>query len=110
MILKQRLTLPTRGRGTYDMTAQVEGVAGRAGIAIGFCHHTSASLIWCENADPTARRDLDGFLGRLVPDGDHLFDHIDEGPDNMPAHVRAILTKMGFAQPRPRRRASTGWA
>ena len=103
MIVQQRLTVRTHGRGTYDITAQVEAVARRAGIAIGlchvFCHHTSASLILCENADPTVRRDLEAFLGRLVPDGDHLFDHTDEGPDDMPAHVRAILTKMDLTLP-----------
>jgi secondary thiamine-phosphate synthase enzyme len=103
MIVQQRLTVRTHGRGTYDITAQVEGVARRAGIAIGlchvFCHHTSASLILCENADPTVRRDLEAFLGRLVPDGDHLFDHTDEGQDDMPAHVRAILTKMDLTLP-----------
>ncbi len=103
MIVQQRLTVPTRGRGTYDITDQVEAVARRAGIAVGlchvFCHHTSASLILCENADPTVRRDLEAFLGRLVPDGDRLFDHSDEGPDDMPAHVRAILTKMDLTLP-----------
>ena len=103
MIVQQRLTVRTHGRGTYDITAQVAAVARRAEIAIGlchvFCHHTSASLILCENADPTVRRDLEAFLGRLVPDGDHLFDHTDEGPDDMPAHVRAILTKMDLTLP-----------
>jgi secondary thiamine-phosphate synthase enzyme len=103
MIVQQRLTVRTHGRGTYDITAQVAAVARRAEIAIGlchvFCHHTSASLILCENADPTVRRDLEAFLGRLVPDGDHRFDHTDEGPDDMPAHVRAILTKMDLTLP-----------
>jgi secondary thiamine-phosphate synthase enzyme len=103
MIVQQRLTVTTHGRGTYDITAQVEGVSRRAGITIGlchvFCHHTSASLILCENADPTVRRDLEAFLECLVPDGDHLFDHTDEGPDDMPAHVRAILTKMDLTLP-----------
>jgi secondary thiamine-phosphate synthase enzyme len=61
--------------------------------------HTSASLILCENADPTVRRDLEAFLARLVPDGDPLFRHDDEGPDDMPAHVRAILTKMDLTVP-----------
>ena len=103
MIVQQRLTVSTRGRGTYDITALVEGVVSGAGIAAGlchvFCHHTSASLILCENADPTVRRDLEGFLARLVPDGDRGFDHTDEGPDDMPAHVRAILTKMDLTLP-----------
>ena len=103
MIVQQSLALPTRGRGTYDITRQIEGVVRGAGIAVGLCHvfvhHTSASLILCENADPTVRRDLEAFLARLVPDGDRLFDHTDEGPDDMPAHVRAILTKMDLTLP-----------
>ena len=103
MIVQRRLTLSTRGRGTYDLTAQVDGVVRNAGIATGFCqvfvHHTSASLMLCENADPAVRRDLEAFLSRLVPDGDRLFDHRDEGPDDMPAHVRAILTKMDLTLP-----------
>jgi secondary thiamine-phosphate synthase enzyme len=103
MIVQRRLTVSTRGRGTYDITALVEGVVSGAGIAAGlchvFCHHTSASLILCENADPTVRGDLEAFLARLVPDGDRIFDHRDEGPDDMPAHVRAILTKMDLTLP-----------
>ena len=59
----------------------------------------TGSLILCENADPTERRDLEGFLARLVPDGDGLFDHTDEGPNDMPAHVRAILTKTDLTLP-----------
>jgi secondary thiamine-phosphate synthase enzyme len=97
------LTLETRGRGTYDITNQVQERAQASGVRTGTCHcfvqHTSASLILCENADPTVRRDLETFLARLVPDGDRLFDHTDEGPDDMPAHVRAILTKMDLTLP-----------
>ncbi len=103
MIVQQGLTVSTRGRGTYDITGQIEGVARGAGIDTGLCHvfvhHTSASLMLCENADPTVRRDLEAFLVRLVPDGDRLFDHTDEGPDDMPAHVRAVLTKMELTLP-----------
>jgi secondary thiamine-phosphate synthase enzyme len=103
MVAQQRLTLATRGRGTYDITGQVEGVVRGAGVATGICHvfvhHTSASLILCENADPTVRRDLEAFLARLVPDGDRLFDHTDEGPDDMPAHIRAVLTKADLTLP-----------
>jgi secondary thiamine-phosphate synthase enzyme len=103
MILQRRLRVSTPGRGTYDITGQIEGVVRGAGIATGLCHvfvhHTSASLILCENADPTVRRDLEAFLARLVPDGDRLFDHTDEGLDDLPAHVRAILTKMDLTLP-----------
>ena len=64
-----------------------------------FVHHTSASLILCENADPTVRRDLEAFFARLVPDGDPRFEHVDEGPDDMPAHLRSILTQNSLAIP-----------
>jgi secondary thiamine-phosphate synthase enzyme len=62
-------------------------------------HHTSASLILCENADPTVRRDLEAFLSRQVADGDPLYDHTQEGPDDMPAHIRSILTNMDLTIP-----------
>jgi len=103
MIVQQRLNVATRGRGTYDMTREVVQAVRESGISTGLCHifvhHTSASLILCENADPTVRRDLEAFMSRLVPDGDPLFDHIQEGPDDMPAHVRSILTKMDLSVP-----------
>jgi len=62
-------------------------------------HHTSASLIICENADPAVRRDLEAFIARLVPDGDTLFTHTEEGDDDMPAHVRAVLTQTSIGIP-----------
>lgn len=103
MIAQQRLTTSTRGRGTYSITREVERTVRDSGITTGLCHvfvqHTSASLILCENADPTVRRDLDAFMSRLVPDGDTLFDHTQEGPDDMPAHVRSILTNMDLTVP-----------
>ena len=78
-------------------------VAGRAGGGPGLCHlfvtHTSASLIICENADPQVLRDLDAYLTRLVPDGDRLFRHTAEGPDDMPAHVRSVLTQTHLTIP-----------
>lgn len=103
MIAQNRFEVATRGRGTYDITRQVAGAVRDSAIATGLCHvflhHTSASLILCENADPSVRRDLEAFLARLVPDGDRLFEHSDEGPDDMPAHIRAILTKMDLTLP-----------
>jgi len=103
MIAQKRLTIATRGRGTYDITRDVAQVVRESGLSTGICHvfvhHTSASLILCENADPTVRRDLDAFMARLAPDGDPLFDHTQEGPDDMSAHVRAILTKMDLTLP-----------
>lgn len=103
MIAQKRLTLATGGRGTYEITRYVDQAVRESGIRTGICHvfihHTSASLVVCENADPTVRRDLEAFMARLVPDGDPLFRHRDEGPDDMPAHVRAILTKMDLTLP-----------
>ncbi|HEY4178039.1 MAG TPA: secondary thiamine-phosphate synthase enzyme YjbQ [Kofleriaceae bacterium] len=97
------LAIPTRGRGTYDITAEVRAIVQRSGardgLATVWIHHTSASLIVCENADPAVRRDLDAFFARLVPDGDRLFSHDDEGPDDMPAHVRSVLTQTSIGIP-----------
>ena len=93
----------TKGRGTHDITREVQAIAEAAGIHTGlatvFVHHTSASLIVCENADPTVRSDLDAFFERLVPDGDALFRHVAEGPDDMPAHVRSVLTQTSIGVP-----------
>ena len=103
MIHQETIRQRTRGRGTYDITGQVQTIVRNAGIQSGLCHlflqHTSASLIICENADPSVRSDLERFLARLVPDGDPVYDHTQEGPDDMPAHVRAVLTKMEMTLP-----------
>ena len=98
-----RFEVASGGRGTTNITRQVQDAVRASGIRTGLCHvfvrHTSASLMLCENADPTVRRDLEAFLARLVPDGDPLFQHTDEGPDDMPSHVRAILTNMDLTLP-----------
>jgi secondary thiamine-phosphate synthase enzyme len=101
--MKQKeITIQTTGRGTYEFTRRVsEWVTGETAQlrdvpANGLCHlflqHTSASLILCENADPDVRKDLETFMSDLVPDGRKGFIHTMEGPDDMPAHVRTILT------------------
>lgn len=81
----------------------VQDAVASTGISEGLCtvfiHHTSASLIINENADPDVQRDLDAFLSRLVPDGDELFVHTMEGPDDMPAHVRTALTQTSLGIP-----------
>lgn len=103
VIHQQTLTFQTRGRGTVEITENVERVVADSGVQTGLCNifirHTSASLIICENADPSVREDLERFAARLVPDGDPLFDHAMEGPDDMPAHVRSILTQSALTIP-----------
>ena len=112
MIHRGRLTVATRGRGTYDITREVAAVVAessiRDGLATIFVHHTSASLIVCENADPAVRRDLEAFVARLVPDGDRLFTHTDEGDDDMPAHVRTVLTQTSIGVPVEANRLALG--
>ena len=97
------LTFETRGRGLLEITRPVADWVSEAGLATGlltlFVRHTSASLLVQENADPDVRGDLDRFFARLVPDGDSLFQHRDEGPDDMPAHVRAALTAVQLSIP-----------
>ena len=93
----------TRGRGLVEITGHAADVVARSGIRDGlatlFVRHTSASLVVQENADPDVRADLDRFFAHLVPDGDGLFRHRDEGPDDMPAHVRAALTAVQLSIP-----------
>ena len=97
------LAFDTRGRGLLEITRPVVAFARDSGIGEGlltlFVRHTSASLLVQENADPVVRDDLERFFARLVPDGDALFRHRDEGPDDMPAHVRAALTAVHVAIP-----------
>ena len=105
-------TVETRGRGTTEVTHQVQRAVAEAGITEGLCtvfiHHTSASLTINENADPDVQRDLDAFLSRLVPDGDALYIHTMEGPDDMPAHVRTALTQTSLSIPVTEGRAALG--
>lgn len=88
------LTVRTAGKGTYEITDQVSEVLARSGITAGtatvFVQHTSCSLSIMENADPTARRDLEKFFDRLVPENAPYFEHNDEGPDDMPSHIRML--------------------
>lgn len=97
------LQVDTPARGLVDITRPVrDWIAGtpiRDGLLTLFIRHTSASLLIQENADPEVRTDLERFLARLVPDGDALFEHTAEGPDDMPAHVRTALTQTHLAVP-----------
>jgi len=89
------IRIATRGRGYHDLTAQIGSQVRGCAIRTGLCHlflrHTSASLCITENADPEVRRDLERFAQRLAPDGDPMFRHVAEGPDDMPAHVRSLV-------------------
>ena len=91
------ITVRTAGKGTYEITDQITDILARGGIADGtltvFVRHTSCSLIIMENADPTARRDLEKFFDRLVPENASYFEHNDEGSDDMPSHIRSVLTR-----------------
>jgi secondary thiamine-phosphate synthase enzyme len=91
------LTLRTTGAGTYEFTAELAHELTRSGLRTGvasvFCQHTSASLVIMENADPSARRDLEAWLDRLVPEGDAEFTHTAEGADDMPSHIKMALTR-----------------
>ena len=103
MIYQETITIKTKGRGTIEFTAEVEKIINNSGISKGLCNvfirHTSASLIVCENADPAVRKDLEAFMSHIVPDGDSLFRHTTEGPDDMPAHVRSVLTGSSLVLP-----------
>ncbi len=96
-------TVETRGRGLVEFTRPVSQWVAQSGFETGlltlFVRHTSASLLIQENADPDVRADLDRFFARLVPDGDPLFRHVDEGPDDMPSHVRSALTATQLSIP-----------
>jgi secondary thiamine-phosphate synthase enzyme len=103
LIVQHELRVTTEGRGTYDISDDVQRVVRDAGVRAGLCHvficHTSASLMLCENADPSVMRDLETFMSRQVPDGDPMFTHTSEGPDDMPAHIRSILTQSDLNLP-----------
>lgn len=98
-----QFSVPTKGRGIYVISKEVETWVQkqnmRSGLLTLFIPHTSASLLIQENADPDVLRDLDLFFNRLVPDGDPLYDHQAEGPDDMPAHIRSVLTQTQLSIP-----------
>lgn len=99
----RHLTVATRGQGLYEFTYAVQEAVRAAGIEEGLCtlfvRHTSASLVVQENADPSAKRDLERWLNRLVPQDDPLFTHTLEGADDMPAHIKAALTATSLSIP-----------
>lgn len=96
-VFQEQLKLRTPGRGLRDITSEVAAVVRRSrlqtGHAVVFCQHTSCSLVIMENADPTAVADLEAYFARLAPDGDPRYAHAAEGPDDMSAHLRMVLTR-----------------
>jgi secondary thiamine-phosphate synthase enzyme len=112
MIQQEEIRISTGGRGTYDLSRQVQDAVKASGINTGLCHvfirHTSASLMICENADPAVMRDMEAFMSRQVPDGDPMFTHTAEGPDDMPAHVRSVLTQTDLNVPVSEGRCALG--
>ena len=99
----EELIIETHGQGLIDITSKVASLLNNASCEAGLCTvfvtHTSASLTIQENADPSARRDLENWLNRLVPENDSLYTHTTEGADDMPAHIKAILTTTSVAIP-----------
>lgn len=99
----RHFTIETSGQGMREITREVEEILQGEGIQEGLCtlflRHTSASLVVQENADPTAKRDLERWLNRLVPEGDAFYSHDAEGPDDMPSHIKAALTASSLSIP-----------
>jgi secondary thiamine-phosphate synthase enzyme len=106
------LSVPTPGKGLHEITHEVQAVVAASGLREGLCtvmiQHTSASLTIQENADPSARHDLEGWLDRHVPESDPHFTHTHEGPDDMPSHIRAALTSTTLSIPVIRGRLALG--
>jgi secondary thiamine-phosphate synthase enzyme len=99
----KRLSIRVSGQGLHDVTRQVADAVRESGVREGLCtvflQHTSASLTIQENADPSARQDLEAWLNRLVPERDPLYTHTVEGPDDMPSHIKAALTDVSLSVP-----------
>ena len=99
----KHLSIPTASQGLHEFTLQVEQLVRESGVKEGLCtlfvRHTSASLLIQENADPAVRRDLEQWLNRLVPEDDPLYTHQNEGPDDMPAHLKSALTATSLSIP-----------
>jgi secondary thiamine-phosphate synthase enzyme len=102
-ICHAQLEIRTKGKGLYEITDQVQSTIDKCGVQNGtatlFVQHTSCSVIIMENADPTARRDLEEFFDRLVPEDANYFTHSSEGSDDMPSHIRMVLTRTSETVP-----------
>jgi secondary thiamine-phosphate synthase enzyme len=107
-----QLEVRTHGKGLYEITDEVQSKIDRSGIQEGtatvFVQHTSCSVVIMENADPTARRDLEEFFERLVPEHTSYFEHSSEGSDDMPSHIRMVLTRTSETVPIAERKLQLG--
>ena|SRR3990167_9623339 len=103
LIYQKPLEFHTKGRSIIDITDSIDDIVKCSNCNMGICNvfiqHTSASLVVCENADPAVRKDVERFTQRWIPDGDPIFKHVLEGPDDMPAHLRAMLTLTSLSIP-----------
>jgi secondary thiamine-phosphate synthase enzyme len=103
MAVQETFGVRTRGRGFENVTDRIEAIVAKAGVETGICNvftrHTSASLVITENADSAVRRDLERFMQRIAPDGTSEYEHDTEGPDDMPAHIRSVLTSASVTVP-----------
>ncbi|HSA88545.1 MAG TPA: secondary thiamine-phosphate synthase enzyme YjbQ [Burkholderiales bacterium] len=108
----EQLGIDTPGAGLHEITSGIAAIVAASKVEEGLCtlfvRHTSASLVIQENADPSAKRDLERWLGRLVPEGDPLYEHDTEGPDDMPSHIKAALTAVCVSIPIQNRRLVLG--
>lgn len=99
----QTVSVPVSGQGLHDITSKIQSEVADTGLVEGLCtlyiQHTSASLLIQENYDPSAKADLESWLNRLVPENDPLYTHTIEGPDDMPAHIKAALTATSLSIP-----------
>jgi secondary thiamine-phosphate synthase enzyme len=102
-MIQSTLSINTTPRKAHEITREVQGLVADSGIDKGLCHlfiqHTSASLMLCENADPDVRTDLETFMQSIAPDGDPMFCHTTEGEDDMPAHIRTLITNVSLTIP-----------
>lgn len=109
---QDEFVITTEGRGTLDITRKIAKCVADAGVDAGLCHvfvqHTSASLMLCENADPDVQVDMETIFSRLVPDGDRAYIHRAEGPDDMAAHARSVMTTNDITIPIRNRRLALG--
>ena len=111
-IHQEVLEVPTKGRGFTDLSDRVQAVVEKAGVNIGLCtvfiQHTSASLVIQENAAPSVRRDMETWMARIAPEDERAYEHDDEGPDDMPGHLRSTITKTSETIPIAKGRLALG--